>query len=102
MKVYELAKILGVKSRELINKIDEVDHHADKVPDEVLCKYLPDEPAEEVVLAPIVEPVVETQTVSTSIKVKETCPVDMATLELSIRCVGNKSPYWKYKALLEG
>ena len=113
VKVYELAKKLGVKSKVLVAEIDEVDHHLDTVPDHIVEKYLgiqeaPETPVEAVVeQEPSVdmenkeEAVVEAipAIVEPSMK-KDECPVDMATLKLSLRGAGAKSPYWKYRHLV--
>ena len=98
MQVYKLAKLLGIKSKELIAELDGIDHHADNVPDEIADKMLAD--MNETPIPAIIEPAEATQTVSAAPEAP-TCPVDMSTVELSIRCAGNKSPYWKYKNLLE-
>lgn len=48
----------------------------------------------EVVDVKVIEPEVK------EVKKEDGCPVDLATLELSIRGAGNKSPYWQWKDLL--
>jgi len=98
MQVHKLAKKLGMTSKQLIAEIECVDHHADKVPDDIVEKYLAKPIPEEI------EP--DTQTVSIQsidpVAIEEDkCPVDMATLALSLRGAGGKSPYWKYRKLLE-
>ena len=105
MQVYKLAKVLGMTSKELIAELDGIDHHADNVPNEIADKMIED--LKETPLPEIIEQPKETETVSITPEVQNkpkepVCPVDLATIELSIRCAGNKSPYWKYKNLLEG
>jgi hypothetical protein len=114
MKVFELAKELKIKSKALLNEIDDprVTGHMSKVPESIVAELLGEEkktqeaPAEpEAVVdstetvsieAPIVapEPVVEAKPV-------EVCPVDLVALKGSINGLGGKSPLYKWKYLLD-
>ena len=104
MVVYQLAKKLGVTTKEMIKMLDgAVDHHCDKVPAELEAKFLaspepePEIEQEAVVKAP--EPPVKEETTP---EPTDVCPIDLETLALSLRGCGAKSPYWKYRSLLNG
>jgi hypothetical protein len=122
MQVYQGAKQLKISNKELIQLIDipEVDHHMDKIPDELLeelglveKKIETPEPeptetvdsAETVVVEDIdlVEEVlaeIEGKEVHKPIVKDEKVP-SLEEIELGIRGCGNKSSMWKWRHLLD-
>ena len=101
MKVHEVAKIMGIKSRELISRLDCVDHHNDLVPEELIAELIGGANSEE---ESIDDAVLNSPDVVEEVKVvkapAEKCEYALDQIELSIRCLGNKSPLWKYRNLL--
>ena len=117
MKIYEVAKQMGKKSKDLLAEIDDprVKTHMSLVPESLLADLLGsekkieetvEEPTETVDSAEAVGVVVAKPEPPMSTKAlvemmsEPTCPVDLITLATSIRGLGGKSPYYKWKHML--
>lgn len=84
MKVFEYAREHGITSTKAKEKFG-LPSHLSVIPEQAL--QAPSQPAEE---PPVVEPTTE--------PIEDVPPLDV--IELSIRCLGGKSPQWKYRHLI--
>ena len=119
MKVHELSKKTGISNKELIVELG-VKSHMSNVPDDLVAKYIQDEPAKEVknetetvsiqddvardsdsdivdVKDPVSVPIIPSKVVDEP--VEEICPYTPEKVELMNRCLGNKSKAWKWRDL---
>ena len=124
MQVYKGAKQLKISNKELIELIDrpEVDHHMDKIPDELLeelglveKKIETPEPERTETVDSAETDVVEVKVVteyvgenknpevelSKQVEDLETCPYTIPEIELGCRGCGAKSTMWKWRHLLD-
>ena len=105
MKVYELSKKVGMSNKELLQETG-LKSHLSVVPEDILAKYITEEPEDadteitEDVVAEVVAEIKEPKIIEEWEPIGK-CPVSLETLELSLRGGGDKSPYWKYRGLLE-
>ena len=112
MKVHEAAKLKKMSNKDFIKMVDDprITSHMNKLPEELEAELFGEEKkikeavaeptqtvdsAETVVVETTPEPIAKTK------PIEEPCPVDLVTLELSIRGIGGKSPYYKWKYLLD-
>lgn len=119
MKVYEASKLLKKDNKELIKELNDprITSHLSKLPPEIEAELFGEEKKIEEAAAEPTKTVDSAETVLVNEKPKaepkpepapvveipskeDTCPVDLETLELSIRGIGGKSPYYKWKHLL--
>lgn len=110
MKAFEAAKKQGMEAKEFC-KEHGIKSHLSKISAELEAELFGDEKKTETEQA-ATETVDSAETVIVGAPAKdevkpekpveESCPVDLATLELSIRGRGGKSPYYKWKHLLNG
>lgn len=123
MKVYEASKLLKRDSKEFIKELNDprITSHLSKLPPEIEAELFGAEKKIEEAAAEPTKTVDSAETVMVNEKPKaepkaepkpepkpvveipskeDTCPVDLETLELSIRGIGGKSPYYKWKHLL--
>lgn len=97
MQIYKASKILNMSNKELIQLIDkpDINHHMDNIPDDVLANLGlttdTTEPVKEIPPEPKKEKPQESE--------KE-IPPEKKQIELSCRCIGNKSPLWKWRHLI--
>lgn len=107
MKVYEVAKSMKIKSKELIKLIGDprVDHHLDTIPDDILETL---EVEEKKIETPEPE---RTQTVDSAktdvvdveieeVPAKSECPYTIQEIKLGIRCLGGNAPQYKWRHLI--
>ena len=102
MQVYEAAKILGIESKEFCSLYG-LKNHLSKLPKKLKAELFGNEKKimEKQTLAPAVDKS-EAPTITIDPPKKEECPIGMKDLELAIRLLGAKSPYFKWKHLLNG
>jgi hypothetical protein len=106
MQVYQGAKQLKLSNKELIRLIDqpEVDHHMDKIPDELLeelglvekkIKTPEPERTETVDSAEtdVVEVEIEEVIAKPEVHKEPECPYTIPEIKLGIRCLGGKMPW---------
>jgi len=100
MKAYEAAKLLKISNKEFIEKY-EVKSHLSKLSDELEAELFGEEKKIETARPERAE---EPDTPEADVveSVEEECPVDLETLKTSLRGVGGKSPYWKWRHLVNG
>jgi hypothetical protein len=107
MKLYEVAKQMGKKSKDLLAEIDDprVKTHMSLVPESIVAELLGSEKKIEEAIEEPTETVDSAEAVVVVAKaepapVAPTCPVDLITMATSIRGLGGKSPYYKWKHML--
>lgn len=105
MQAYEAAKKLKMENKEFLEKYG-MKSHMSKLSEDLVAELFGEEkkieaepePTETVDSAETV--VVEQAPEVPAEPEPEGCPVDAATVELSIRCLGGRSPYYKWRNLV--
>jgi hypothetical protein len=95
MKVFELARKVGMKPKELLAELAShgIKSHLAIVPEEIVSGYLGvEKKTGEEPVARAVAP--EPEVVG--------CPYTKEQVELGIRCLGNKAPQWQWRHILNG
>lgn len=94
MKLHELAKKTGIELSQLKEELG-LTSHLSNVSEDIVARYIVTEEVEaEEQVKEVTEEIVAEPVIEENIPSKE-------EIELSCRCLGNKSPLWKYKNLLE-
>jgi len=97
MKAYEAAKKLGMSSKEFVEEHG-LGSHMQSIPVELEAELFGDEKK-------IVEEQAQTETVNTAeadvVETETGCPYPPKVIRRSILVLGNKSPCWEWRHILE-
>ena len=99
MQVYEASKMLGIESKEFCSLYG-LKNHLSKLPKKLEMELFQEEKkiVEEQAPEKTVNPVKAVKKEEAA--VQEECPISKKDLELSLRLLGGKSPYFKWRHLI--